>query len=97
MVQFHDEPYALWRQQTYKGGYNRERFDALMANITDWNLFKAFIIIDGCTEGKSSDPMRWFFRETNGKVRSDFAGADIPPCGGDVSQPSGLRLSPEAS
>jgi hypothetical protein len=78
MVQYHDEPFALWRQaESKKGRYNQERFDALLRNITDWNLFLAFNIIDGCTKGKSREPLVWLFKEVDGKVETSFTAADI--------------------
>ena len=77
MVQFHDEPFALWRQVESKGKYNQQRMDALIGGIKDWNLFLAFNIIDGCTEGKSREPLRWLFTELEGKVDSSFTAADI--------------------
>jgi hypothetical protein len=79
MVQFHDEPFALYRQVETKGTYNQSRFKALLSSIRDWNLFLAFNIIDGCTQGKSRDPLHWLFKETKGKVQSQFTEADIPP------------------
>src|SRR5215468_11967666 len=51
MVQYHDEPFALWRQFSSKGKFSVERFSVLLTRIQDWNLFLAFNIIDGCTEG----------------------------------------------
>lgn len=77
MVQFHDEPFALYRQVEFKGSYSQERFDALLHAIADWNLFLAFNIIDGCTAGKSREPLKWLFREVAGKVESRFTEADI--------------------
>jgi len=78
MVQFHDEPFALWRQaDSKKGKYNLERFETLLRNIADWNLFLAFNIIDGCTAGKGREPLLWLFGEVDGKVQSDFTAADI--------------------
>ena len=77
MVQYHDEPFALWRQVESKGKYNQQRMDALIGNIKDWNLFLAFNIIDGCTEGKSREPLQWLFAELGGKVESTFTEADI--------------------
>lgn len=77
MVQFHDEPFALWRQVESKGSYNQQRMAALLGNITDWNLFLAFNIIDGCTDGKSREPLQWLFKELDGKVNSTFTAADI--------------------
>jgi hypothetical protein len=77
MVQYHDEPYALWRQFAGRGKYNRDRLTALLATIKDWDLFLAFNIIDGCTEGKSREPLRWLFGEVSGRVESRFTEQDI--------------------
>jgi hypothetical protein len=77
MVQYHDEPYALWRQVASKGKFNQERLTALLAEIHDWNLFLAFNIVDGCTEGKGREPLRWLFEQVAGKVEAQFTAADI--------------------
>jgi hypothetical protein len=77
MVQYHDEPFALWRQVETKGSCNQERFSALLQSIKDWNLFLAFNIIDGCTEGKGREPLRWLFEQVAGKVESNFTAEDI--------------------
>jgi hypothetical protein len=77
MVQYHDEPFALWRQFEAKGKFNQERLTALLASIRDWNLFLAFNIVDGCTEGKGREPLRWLFQQVAGKVESQFTEADI--------------------
>ena len=77
MVQFHDEAFALWRQVRSKGRFNQERLAALLARIQDWNLFLAFNIVDGCTEGKGREPLQWLFLQVAGKVNSNFTEADI--------------------
>ena len=77
MVQYHDEPFALWRQVAAKGKYNQQRFAALIDAIKDWNLFLAFNLIDGCTEGKAREPLVWLFTEIAGKVTTTFSAADI--------------------
>jgi hypothetical protein len=77
MVQYHDEPYALWRQFKVKGRLNEERLSALLSSIRDWNLFLAFNIVDGCTEGKQREPLRWLFRQVAERVESRFSEADI--------------------
>jgi hypothetical protein len=79
MVQYHDEPFALYRQFARKGTYDQERFKALLQSIRDWNLFLAFIIIDSCTAGKSRATLCWFFQEIAGKVASRFTAVDIIP------------------
>lgn len=77
MVQFHDEPFALFRQFEAKGKCSPDRLNKLLAAIRDWSLFLAFNIIDGCTAGKSREPLRWLFREVAGKVESTFTDDDI--------------------
>jgi hypothetical protein len=77
MVQYHDEPFALYRQFESKGKYSQDRFSSLLNAIRDWNLFLAFNIIDSCTKGKSREPLQWLFREVAGKVDSKFTAADI--------------------
>jgi hypothetical protein len=77
MVQYHDEPYALWRHAKAKGSCNRQRLIALLGRIKDWNLFLAFCIIDGCTEGKSREPLCWLLEQVADKVESRFTAADI--------------------
>jgi hypothetical protein len=79
MIQFHDESFALYRQFEHKGAFNQDRFAKLIAAIHDWNLFLAFLIIDGCTEGKSRKPLHWLFDQVAGKVQSTFTQADILP------------------
>lgn len=81
MVQYHDEPFALYRQAQIKGSCNPERLAALLRAIADWNLFLAFNIVDGCTAGKSREPLRWLFREVGGKVTARFTEADILDAG----------------
>jgi hypothetical protein len=77
MVQYHDEPFALFRQFETKGKYNQDRFNALLNAIRDWDLFLTFNIIDGCTPGKSREPLHWLFREVGGKVESKITDADV--------------------
>ncbi len=59
MVQYHDEPYALWRQSCGKGKINESRLARLIGNISDWRLFLRFNVIDGVTDGKSIEPLEW--------------------------------------
>jgi hypothetical protein len=40
-----------------------ERFSRLLDTIMDWDLFLMFLIIDGCTQGKDPDKVRWFIAE----------------------------------
>jgi len=69
IVQYHDEPFALWNQDRHKGSYNKNRMSRLYSlgceyphntNKEAWDLFVAFNIIDSCTEGKDRAPLLWF-------------------------------------
>lgn len=77
MVQYHDEPYALYRQFESKGTWNAARFERLLKAISNWDLFLAFNIIDGCTVGKSREPLKWFFRELKNRVATRFSDEEI--------------------
>jgi hypothetical protein len=69
IVQFHDEPFALWRKQR-GGGDCSQRLQRLTETITDWDLFLGFLIVDGCTAGKSTAPLEWFFSRIRNLVDS---------------------------
>jgi hypothetical protein len=77
MVQFHDEPYALWRKSRQSGALDRKRFDALLSAIRDWDLFVAFLIVDGCTLGKSRTPLHWFLQMIHERIQIRFTAADL--------------------
>jgi hypothetical protein len=77
VVQFHDEPLALYRQGGGGRRIDADRFDALLRNVRDWDLFLAFVIIDGCTRGKGREPLRWLFEQVHGRVESKFTRDDI--------------------
>lgn len=76
-VQYHDEPFALYRQYLSKGQYSQERMNRLLNAIRNWDLFLAFNIIDGCTAGKTREPLEWWFAEVAGRVPSAVTAADI--------------------
>ena len=65
------------RRLSGKRDHNQERLAALLRSIKDWNLFLAFNIIDGCTDGKGREPLHWLFDQVGGKVKSSFSAADM--------------------
>ena len=77
MTQLHDEPYALWRMYQGKKRIDHTRFEKLLESIDDWNLFMAFLLIDGCMKGKSRDALHWFFNEIADNVSSKITRTDI--------------------
>jgi len=73
MLQYHDEPYAIWRKyrntplQDVRQSHTpiwQHRATNLRAlfNEYDWRTFRMFLVIDNCTEGKQRDPLEWYFR-----------------------------------
>ncbi len=73
MVQYHDEGHALWRQFAERGRYNQERFAKLLATIKNWELFLWFVVIDGSTEGKDRESLRWFVNEVKRHVKKPIS------------------------
>ena len=71
MIQFHDLNFALWKQFNATGSYTIQRFDMLLDTIRDWDLFLMFLILDGSTEGKDPEKLKWFLREVK-KHKSTF-------------------------
>lgn len=63
MIQFHDVNFAFWKQFAATSSYDVQRFENLLETIRDWDLFLMFIIIDGSTDGKDPDKIRWFIGE----------------------------------
>ncbi len=77
MVQWHDEPYALWQKQRRSGTVDAERLDALIRRIDDRDTFLAFQIIDNCTTGKSREPLQWFLPMISTRVETRFSVEDL--------------------
>lgn len=71
MVQYHDEGYALYKQEVNRGGYNKARLQTLVSAIKDLRLFLIFNLIDNCTDGKTSQPVRWYLGEIR-KLKPDI-------------------------
>jgi HD domain-containing protein len=59
-IEFHDGPYAIWRKLKRRGQLDRDRFSRMMERVPDPELFLLFIELDGSSEGKNPEPIRWF-------------------------------------
>ncbi len=61
MAQYHDIPYAIWKRYQ-DGKMVSKHILEFIPKIKDWNLFFAFLIIDGCTAGKvgKASQLIWF-------------------------------------
>jgi hypothetical protein len=62
-IELHDQPYALWRRMRRTGHLDERAFARMMRAIGDPELFLTFIELDGSTEGKDPEPVRWFREE----------------------------------
>lgn len=60
IIQYHDENYTLWKQFQSSGHYDGNWFQYLLKTIRDWDLFLAFTLIDGHTQGKDIEKLAWF-------------------------------------
>jgi hypothetical protein len=77
MVQWHDEPFALYRGFCARGSCDAERLERLLGAILDWDLFLGFCLVDGCTEEKPREGLRWFLGVMSGRVESRFSEVDV--------------------
>ena len=59
-IELHDRPYAIWRRMRRKGRLDERAWEEMMSRVTDRDLFLRFIELDGSTEGKDPEPIRWF-------------------------------------
>ena len=56
----HDHPYEMWRNLRRRGELDVLRFEGMVERIPDLSLFVRFVELDGSTEGKNPEPVRWF-------------------------------------
>lgn len=76
MVQWHDEPFALWRGA--RGGQaDSRRLERLLNHIADWSLFTTFLAIDNCTDGKNREPLVWFLVQIAGRVETGWTAETV--------------------
>jgi hypothetical protein len=75
-IELHDRPYGIWRSMKRKGRLDPHALDAMLERIPDLELFLRFVEIDGSSEAKNPEPVRWFreqLRERGLIERSDAA------------------------
>ena len=79
-IEHHDRPYNLWRKMRRRGRPDDHAFDEMLRAIPDLDVFVRFVELDGSTEGKSREPLRW--------LRSELAqrGAFEPDAAADERQ-----------
>ncbi len=62
-IEQHDRPYNLWRKMRHRGRLDAHAFDEMLDRIPDLGLFMRFVELDGSTEGKNDEPLRWLKAE----------------------------------
>ena len=62
-IELHDRPYHLWKRMKKKGELDRDRLEDMLARVPDHALFQRFLEIDGASEAKNPEPIRWFRAE----------------------------------
>ena len=62
-IEQHDRPYAIWRRMRRTGRDQTKQLDEMLARIPDPGLFLRFVELDGSTEGKDPEPIRWLREE----------------------------------
>ena len=75
-IQYHDGPYAIWRKMKRRGTLDERRFEHMLGDVPDPELFLRFIELDGSTEGKKPEPIRWFRGELE---RRGLVGSSVRP------------------
>jgi len=58
-IELHDRPYALWRRMRRRGSLDERGFADMIDRIPDPELFVLFVELDGSSEGKNPEPLRW--------------------------------------
>jgi hypothetical protein len=62
-IELHDRPYAIWRRMRRTGRLDERAFSEMLDRVPDPGLFLRFVELDGSTEGKNPEPIRWFREE----------------------------------
>ena len=58
-IELHDRPYHLWKRMKRKGELDRDAFEDMLRRVPDHDLFQRFIEVDGASEAKNPEPIRW--------------------------------------
>ena len=62
-IELHDRPYHLWKRMCRKGELDARAFQEMLDRIPDHELFQRFIEVDGASEAKKPEPIRWLREE----------------------------------
>ena len=62
-IEYHDRPYHLWKRMKKRGELQTEKFEEMLDALPDHELFLRFIEVDGSSEAKNPEPIRWLRSE----------------------------------
>lgn len=58
-IELHDRPYHLWKRMRRRGELDTGAFAEMLRRVPDHGLFQRFIEVDGASEAKNPEPIRW--------------------------------------
>jgi hypothetical protein len=76
VAQHHDRPYSIRLATRANPDVAQERIETLHANIPDWDLFVAFVLVDDATASKCGETSRWFLEQIADSFPSRFGPDD---------------------
>ena len=62
-IELHDRPYHLWKGMRKRGELDTAKFEDMLERVPDHQLFQRFIEVDGASEAKNPEPIRWLREE----------------------------------
>jgi hypothetical protein len=68
-IELHDRPYDLWRRLRRGRKLDEGELNRMAQRIPDLDLFVRFVELDGSTEGKQPEPVRWLKDELGRRGR----------------------------
>ena len=62
-IELHDRPYHLWKRRRKTGRLDEGKLEDMLTRVPDHDLFQRFIEVDGASEAKDPEPIRWLREE----------------------------------
>jgi hypothetical protein len=62
-IEQHDRPYNIWRKVRARGRQDDHAVNEMIDRIPDLDLFLRFVELDGSSEAKNHEPIRWLKSE----------------------------------
>jgi len=59
-IELHDRPYSIWRKMRRRRRLDGDALEEMLDRLPDHELFLRFVEVDGASEAKDPEPIRWF-------------------------------------